>query len=114
MKKSNTYYTHNENCFSHIARFWITNFATEDMKDVSLGVHVCWDGRVDIHIGTYMLSLGKVPIYFFRTYAHTDEGIKLIHEEKIAYNNSSHKRKLANKTRFLHRSGVPIPKPFLK
>jgi hypothetical protein len=46
--------------FDHIARFWWTDFGT---NDISFGIHVCWDGRIDLHIWTGMLSLGIVPIY---------------------------------------------------
>ena len=46
--------------FNHIARIWWTDFGT---KDISFGIHICWDGRIDLHIWTGMLSLGVVPIY---------------------------------------------------
>lgn len=46
--------------FHSIKPFWFTHFGT---SDVSLGVHVCWGGRVDLHILTFMLSFGRVPIY---------------------------------------------------
>jgi hypothetical protein len=46
--------------FDHIARIWWTDFGT---KDISFGIHICWAGRIDLHIWTGMLSLGNVPIY---------------------------------------------------
>ncbi len=45
--------------FSHIAPIWYTHFGW----DVSLGIHICWKGRIDIHFLFGMLSLGYVPIY---------------------------------------------------
>ncbi len=39
---------------------WWTDFGT---KDISLGIHICWKGRVDFHILTGMLSLGRIPLY---------------------------------------------------
>lgn len=46
--------------FSKQTNFWWTHFGT---KDVSFGIHICWQGRVDIHILWGMLSIGNVPIY---------------------------------------------------
>ena len=37
-----------------------TNFGT---KDISFGIHVCWKGRIDIHIWTGMMSVGNIPLY---------------------------------------------------
>ena len=39
---------------------WTDSFGT---KDVSLGIHICWKGRIDIHFLFGMLSIGRVPIY---------------------------------------------------
>lgn len=48
-------------CFSHWAKIWWTpDFGT---NDISFGLHICWDGRIDIHFWKGMLSLGRVPIY---------------------------------------------------
>ncbi len=46
--------------FSKIKRFWITNFG---MPDISFGIHICMDKRIDIHFLWYMISFGRVPIY---------------------------------------------------
>lgn len=46
--------------FTKYVSIWWTNFQT---KDVSFGIHICWQGRVDIHFLWGMLSLGNVPIY---------------------------------------------------
>lgn len=45
---------------------WVhwTSFGTPDL---SIGLHFCWAGRIDFHIGTGMLSLGIVPLYKLRT-----------------------------------------------
>lgn len=66
--------------------FWITKFG---MVDVSFGIHICWRGRVDFHILTWMISIGNVPIYEFRG-------------KQIAVSNSYHTDK-RNPTR----AGVP-------
>ena len=47
--------------FLRMAKFWkIPNFGT---KDVSFGIHWCWQGRLDIHFWHGMLSIGRVPLY---------------------------------------------------
>jgi hypothetical protein len=46
--------------FFKIAHFHWTNFGT---YDISLGIHLCWSGRIDIHIGVGMLSIGVIPLY---------------------------------------------------
>jgi hypothetical protein len=46
--------------FTRRANIWWTNFQT---KDISFGIHICWQGRVDIHFLCGMLSMGNVPIY---------------------------------------------------
>ena len=66
---------------------WWTDFGT---KDISFGIHICWKGRLDIHILHGMLSLGNVPIYMDR------EG------KEFAVSNSFHK---TGKRPF--RAGVP-------
>lgn len=40
--------------------FWITFFG---IPDVSFGIHICMDFRVDFHLLFWMLSIGNVPIY---------------------------------------------------
>jgi hypothetical protein len=40
--------------------FWTPDFGT---NDISFGIHICWKGRIDIHIWTGMLSIGNVPVY---------------------------------------------------
>ncbi len=40
--------------------FHLTDFG---VPDISLGVHLCMKGRIDFHVFTFMLSIGKVPIY---------------------------------------------------
>ena len=75
--------------FHAIKPFWFTDFGT---LDVSLGVHLCWDGRIDLHILTFMLSFGRVPIYVDRN------------GHKFAVSNSYHKD--VNK-RVPLRAGVP-------
>ena len=64
--------------FHSMECFWVTNFG---LPDISLGIHVCMAGRIDLHIGWYMISIGKVPIY-------KDRNGKL-----IAVANSYHKTK---------------------
>jgi len=104
-KISNVHYRED---FSHIARFWLTDFGTSDL---SLGVHICWDGRVDLHLGKYMLSFGKVPIYWYRKHGSVDNGpISVLYEEQIAYANSCH-NSIKNR-KALYRAGVPVPKHF--
>lgn len=46
--------------FHRWTKIWWTDFGT---PDISLGIHVCWSGRIDLHIWTGMLSLGKIPLY---------------------------------------------------
>jgi len=46
--------------FYALKRFWVTNFK---LPDLSFGIHICMDKRVDIHFLTYMISFGNVPIY---------------------------------------------------
>ena len=46
--------------FQYFRKFWITDFG---WPDISFGIHFCFDGRIDIHILQWMISVGKVPIY---------------------------------------------------
>ena len=46
--------------FFKIAHIHWTDFKT---RDISFGIHICWAGRIDFHIGTGMLSIGNVPLY---------------------------------------------------
>lgn len=46
--------------FHHIARFWITDFR---WPDVSFGIHLCLDGRIDFHFLKWMVSIGRIPVY---------------------------------------------------
>lgn len=46
--------------FIGISYLWLTRFGT---ADVSLGIHICWKGRIDFHFLWWMVSLGIVPIY---------------------------------------------------
>lgn len=78
--------------FNHIARIWWTDFGT---KDISFGIHICWDGRIDLHIWTGMLSLGVVPIY---------EKRDMLGKKLLAVSNSFHKD--ITKTSRM-RAGVP-------
>ncbi len=73
--------------FDCIRWFWLTTFGT---KDISLGIHICWAGRLDVHILWVMISIGIVPIYRDR------------HNKKFAVSNSYHK---TNKLPI--RAGVP-------
>jgi hypothetical protein len=58
-------------------RFWITDFG---YPDISFGIHICMDKRIDVHFWTWMISIGNVPIY--------ETNKKL-----IAVSNSYHKTK---------------------
>jgi hypothetical protein len=69
-------------------KFWITNFG---YPDVSFGVHICMDKRIDIHFWIWMISIGNVPVY------ETNKPGEL-----IAVSNSYHK---TNKLPL--RAGVP-------
>lgn len=46
--------------FRRTTWLWWSSFGT---WDISLGLHLCWRGRLDLHIGTGMLSVGRVPLY---------------------------------------------------
>jgi hypothetical protein len=46
--------------FIKISKFWITDFS---WPDISFGIHICMDGRIDIHFLKWMISIGNVPIY---------------------------------------------------
>ena len=46
--------------FNSIKRFWFTDFG---YPDISFGVHICMDARIDIHFLWWMFSFGKIPIY---------------------------------------------------
>lgn len=75
--------------FHHMARVWWTSdFGT---NDISFGVHICWEGRIDIHFWKGMLSLGRVPIYENHT-----------HGKFVAVSNSYHNDKSKPS-----RAGVP-------
>ena len=63
--------------FQKTAKFWITDFG---YPDISFGIHICMDKRIDIHFWTWMISIGNVPIY------ETNKGL-------IAVSNSYHKTK---------------------
>lgn len=39
---------------------WTKDFGT---NDISFGIHICWKGRIDIHVLFGMLSIGRVPMY---------------------------------------------------
>jgi len=43
---------------------WTTKY---DGWDLSFGVHLCWKGRIDIHLGVWMYSFGRVPIFETKT-----------------------------------------------
>ena len=73
--------------FIKIKHFWVTDFGG---GDISFGVHICWDWRIDIHILRWMFSVGKVPIYEDR------KGVKFAASN--SYHNGVSKR---------IRSGVP-------
>jgi hypothetical protein len=40
--------------------FWITVFPG---ADISLGIHLCWHGLIDLHLLNFMVSVGRIPIY---------------------------------------------------
>ena len=40
--------------------FHITDFTG---WDVSIGIHLCWAGRLDIHFLRWMISIGNIPLY---------------------------------------------------
>lgn len=44
----------------YIRPIWVSKF---EGNDISLGIHICWVGRLDIHILFWMISIGVVPIY---------------------------------------------------
>ena len=46
--------------FYTIKPFWLTRFPG---ADISFGIHICWAGRLDLHLLNFMLSFGVVPIY---------------------------------------------------
>lgn len=46
--------------FVKIVPFWVDDLG---WPDVSLGVHICWKGRIDFHFLKWIISIGKVPIY---------------------------------------------------
>jgi hypothetical protein len=63
--------------FHQTKRFWITDFG---YPDISFGIHICMEGRIDIHFLKWMISIGNVPIYS--------------HKDKLfAVSNSYHKDK---------------------
>ncbi len=61
--------------------FWHTDFKT---YDISLGIHICWSGRIDLHILNRMISFGNIPLY------KTQKG------DIIAVSNSWHNTKKGN------------------
>lgn len=63
--------------FLHLRKFWIDDLG---WPDISFGVHVCLDGRLDVHALKWVISFGKIPIY------QTREG------NMIAVSNSFHSR----------------------
>ncbi len=75
--------------FKKIARLWITDYGS---PDISFGIHICMDKRIDIHFWTWMISIGNVPIYETKG-------------EEFAASNSYHKTKKG-----ALRAGVPFPK----
>lgn len=46
--------------FDSIKNIWVTNFG---LPDISFGIHICMDKRIDIHFLWWMFSFGKIPIY---------------------------------------------------
>lgn len=46
--------------FIEYRKFWVDDLG---WPDVSLGLHLCMKGRVDIHIFKWIISIGIVPIY---------------------------------------------------
>lgn len=70
--------------FSHMSKFWVTDFG---WPDVSFGVHICTKGRVDVHFLKWMFSFGKVPVY---------QDAK---DKRFAAANSFHDQKVRNAVR---------------
>lgn len=82
--------------YLYTAPIYLTRFPG---GDISLGLHLCWKGRIDLHIGVWMLSIGNVPIYQDRDH------------KSIAVSNSFHKwatRKRPVEQRPALRAGVPM------
>lgn len=50
--------------FLYFRWFWITDF---ESMDTSVGFHICWKGRIDLHLLWWMLSFGRVPIFQTRS-----------------------------------------------
>lgn len=80
--------------------FWITDFKGADL---SLGIHLCWKGRIDFHILRWMISIGRVPLY--RQFRWKD-GI-WNRGEVFACSNSYHVADQKRKDKMAIRAGVP-------
>lgn len=74
--------------FLYFRWIWLTDLG---WPDVSFGVHICLDGRVDFHFLKWILSIGKVPVY------QTKDG------RRLAASNSYHQNKSA-----AFRAGNPV------
>lgn len=74
-------------------------------KDMSFGLHICWKGRVDLHIFNLIISVGLVPVYssLYKISGNQDEFGK-----KFASSNSFHNSYKAKKAYSSFRAGVPF------
>jgi len=73
--------------FIKIAHIWVTHFG---YPDISLGLHLCFRGRIDIHFLFWMISIGVVPIYE-------------VNGKIIAVSNSFH----SNKSKLIRERSMP-------
>ncbi len=74
-------------------------------KDISFGIHMCWEGRVDLHLFNIIIAIGLVPVYstlYKGANNYTETG------KKFASSNSFHKSYKARRSLPYFRSGVPL------
>jgi hypothetical protein len=51
--------------FEHYSLFWVDYLSIR--HGISLGIHLDWlGGRLDFHLGPWIVSVGRIPIYEFR------------------------------------------------
>lgn len=79
-------------------------------KDVSLGIHICWRGRIDFHIFNLIIAIGYVPVYSAVYGPYRAAESERTYSKKYATSNSYHIAKLTkDKKQPYFRAGVPAP-----
>lgn len=79
-------------------------------KDISLGIHICWKGRLDIHLFNLIIAIGYVPVYSAVFGEYGSPRAARTYGKRYATSNSYHAAKVAKGQKEPYfRAGVPNP-----